>query len=154
VPGVHPADARRLRAAMELGRRLAAPAPSTTRAIQSAVDVADWFRCQMQDLSRESLHALLLDGKNRPVKHLALAEGSWNSCPVDPKVVFSACLRHAAPALILVHNHPSGDPSPSRDDLELTERLLRAGQVIGIRVLDHLIVGREGYLSLADHGFM
>lgn len=152
--GLGKARACLLRAAIELGRRLAAPALSFEKPIGCATEVAEWFRCRLQDHERECIHALLLDGKHRPVRQVRVTEGSWTSCQVDPKVVFAACLRHSAPAVILVHNHPSGDPSPSRDDLELTERMVRAGAVVGVRVLDHLIVGRGGFFSLADAGLL
>jgi len=154
LPGLDRARACTLLAALELGRRVAAPAPAADKPIGCAADVAEWFRCRLQDNSRECIYALLLDSRHRPLKSLRITEGSWTSCPVDPKVIFSACLRHQAPAVILVHNHPSGDPSPSRDDLNLTERLVRAGNVVGVRVLDHLIVGREGFLSMADAGLL
>lgn len=154
IPGLDRARASRLLAAVELGRRITAPAPSSDKPISCSAEVAEWFRCRLQDQSRECIYALLLDSKHRPLRSLRITEGSWTSCPVDPKVVFSACLRHYAPAVILVHNHPSGDPTPSRDDLNLTERLVRAGSVVGVRVLDHLIVGREGFLSMADAGLL
>jgi len=146
--------ASRLRAALEIGRRATIPAPAPGTPITCASQVAEWFRCRLKDSERECIHALLLDGKHRPMHTLRLSEGSWTCCPVDPKVVFAACLRQGAPAVILVHNHPSGDPTPSREDLELTERLVRAGQVVGVRVLDHLIVGRDGFASLADAGLI
>ena len=154
VPGLGRAGACQIKAAVELGRRLAVPAPPAGRPITRAAQVADWFRCRLQDQERECIHALLLDSKHRPLNHMRVTEGSWTSCNLDPKVVFSACLRNGAPAVILVHNHPSGDPTPSRDDLELTERMLRAGRVVGVRLLDHLIVGREGFTSLADAGLL
>ena len=154
VPGLDRDRACQIKAAVELGRRLAVPAPPAGRPISHAAQVADWFRCRLQDQERECIHALLLDSKHRPLQHMRVTEGSWTSCNVDPKVVFSACLRHGAPAVILVHNQPSGDPSPSRDDLELTERMVRAGRVVGVRLLDHLIVGREGFSSLADAGLL
>jgi DNA repair protein RadC len=154
LDGFGPARAFQLKAAVELGRRMAVPAPSRNKAIASAADVADWFRCRLQDRERECIYALLLDSKHRPLKTIRVTEGTWNSCPVDPKVVFAACLRHGAPAVILVHNHPSGDPTPSRDDLELTDRMARAGRVVGITLLDHLIVGRGGFTSLADSGLL
>jgi DNA repair protein RadC len=153
-PGIGPARARRLKAALELGRRVVLPAFPRDRALVCPIDVAEWFRGRLQDRSRESLHALLLDARNRPLSRLCLAEGTWSSCPVDPRVVFSACLRLGASAVILIHNHPSGDPSPSSDDLQITERLARAGQLLGVRVLDHLIVAREGICSLADRGLL
>jgi DNA repair protein RadC len=154
VPGLGRIKACQLKAALELGRRLAVPAPPASRPINSAAQVAEWFRCRLQDQERECIHALLLDSKHRPIIHMRVTEGSWTSCNVDPKVVFSACLRNGAPAVILVHNHPSGDPTPSRDDLKLTERMIRAGRVVGVRVLDHLIVGRGGFSSLADSGLL
>ena len=154
LPGWGKVKACTLKAAAELGKRLAAPGPPADKSIHSPSDVAHWFRCRLQDRERECFHALLLDSRHRPLKDLQVTEGTWTSCPVDPKVVFSACLRHGAPAVILVHNHPSGDPTPSRDDLELTDRMLRAGKIIGVRVLDHLIVGREGFISLSESGLM
>jgi DNA repair protein RadC len=154
LPGLGPVETVRLRAALELGRRAACSAPPGNEPITSSAQVADWFRIRLQDSQRESIHALLLDGRNRPLTHLCIIQGSWTTCPLDPKMVYSACLRHGAPALILIHNHPSGDPSPSRDDLQLTERLKRAGQVVGVRLIDHLIVGRHGICSLADRGLL
>jgi len=154
LPGLGPARARRLRAALEMGRRATLPSPPRGSPLLSAADVAHWFRGRLQDRVREGLHALLLDGKNRPMRRLVLAEGTWSSCPVDPRVVFSACLRSGAPAVLLVHNHPSGDPSPSADDVAITERMLRAGQLLGVRLVDHLIVGREGFTSLAERGLL
>lgn len=154
APGVGPARAARVLAALELGRRLAAPEPVARQPIRDSVEVARWFRTRLWDQQREGIHALLLDGKHRLLRHLWLSQGSWNTCPLDPKLVFSVCLRRGASALILVHNHPSGDPSPSREDLDLTERLARAGQILGIRLVDHVIVGQDGYCSLADAGMI
>ncbi len=154
LDGVGEARACRLKAAVEIGRRLAVPDPPRGRPIESAGDVAEWYRCRLQGFERECIHALLLDSKHRPLRQLRVSEGSWTSCHVDPKVVFAACLRDGAPAVILVHNHPSGDPTPSRDDLELTERMVRAGKLVGVTVVDHLVVGRCGYTSMADSGLI
>lgn len=154
LPGLGRARACLLKAAIELGRRAAVPAPPRERPIRSSAEVVEWFRCRLQDLEHESIHALLLDGKNRPLRSLKLAEGSWSSCPVDPRVVFSSCLRQGASSFILVHNHPSGDPHPSREDLELTERLARAGRLVNVRLIDHVIVSRGGSVSLADRGLI
>ena len=154
IDGLGPVKTCLLQAAVELGKRAVIPAPALEKSISSATEVAEWFRCHLQNIERECIHALLLDSKHRPIKHFQVTVGSWTSCPVDPKVVFAACLRNGAPAVILIHNHPSGDPTPSRDDLELTERMVRAGRVVGITVLDHLIVGREGFTSLADQGLL
>ncbi|NMB75483.1 MAG: JAB domain-containing protein [Myxococcales bacterium] len=147
-------QALRLLAAAELGRRLLSPPPPAGRAITSPEEVAEFARARLSDLDRETIHALLLDGRNRPLLWLKVADGSWNACPADPKRLFSACLLHRSPAVILVHNHPSGDPTPSRDDVELTSRMVRAGALLGVRVLDHLVVGREGYRSLARENLL
>jgi DNA repair protein RadC len=143
-----------LKAVFELGKRLTTPKLPEKKPVSSSSDVAEWFRCRLQDQERECLFALLLDAKNRPIRSLRVAEGTWTSCLVDPRVVFSECLRRRASAVILVHNHPSGDPAPSREDLELTERLVRAGSIVGVRVLDHIIVGKNGTYSAADAGVL
>ncbi len=143
-----------LKAALELGRRLAAPCPGPGTPITSSLDVAEWYRARLQDQEQERVHAVLLDAKHRVLRLERVAEGSWNHCLVDPKVLFSLCLRHRAPALILVHNHPSGDPFPSQEDLALTERLSEAGQLLDIRLIDHLIVGRAGFFSFVDAGLL
>jgi DNA repair protein RadC len=154
LPGLGPAKACLIKAAVELGKRVNFPAPSSNETISCSTDVANWLKSRLQDHEKECIIALLLDQKNRLLKKMRISEGSWNTCLVDPKVVFSACLRQGAPAVILVHNHPSGDPTPSRHDLELTERMTRAGNLVDVKVLDHIIVGREGFTSLADTGLL
>lgn len=148
------ANACQLRAVIELGRRMAVPSPSKEKPISCAADVAEWFRCRLQDQERECLHALLLDGKHHLIRSVRVTEGSWTCCPIDPKIVLAICLRHHASCFILIHNHPSGDPTPSREDYELTDRMIRASAVVGLKVLDHVVVGRNGYHSMADAGWM
>ena len=152
--GMGRAGRARLLATMELGRRLAARKPQKTDVITSSEHVARWFRVRLKDLPVETVHALLLDTAHHPLAHLCVGKGTWHSCQVDPKTVFSACLEHGASSLILAHNHPSGDPEPSRQDMSLTERLSSAGQLMGIKVLDHIIVGAEGYFSFAEAGLL
>lgn len=154
LPGLGRATATRLAAAVELGRRMASATPSPAEPIRSSTAVAAWFRGRLQDDRREGLHALLLDGQHRPLAHLCLLRGGVDWCRVDPGVVLAACLRRGAPALILVHNHPSGDPAPSGEDLRLTERMVRAAALVGIRIVDHLIVGRQGSYSMAEAGLL
>ncbi len=154
LPGLGRASATRLSAALELGRRLANAPPASSEPIRSAAAVAAWFRGRLQDDRREGLHALLLDGQHRPTAHLCLLRGGVDWCRVDPGVVLAACLRRGAPALILVHNHPSGDPAPSAEDLRLTERMVRAAALVGVRIVDHLIVGRQGSYSMAEAGVL
>ncbi|RME26276.1 MAG: DNA repair protein RadC [Deltaproteobacteria bacterium] len=154
VRGIGFARACLLKAAIELGRRAAVPAPPESRPITCSADVMEWLRCRLQDRKHEAIYALLLDAKHRVRSFVKLAEGSWSACPVDPKVVFSACLENATPCFILVHNHPSGDPQPSRQDLELTDRLTRGAHLLELRMLDHIIVSRGGCISLADRGLL
>ena len=98
--------------------------------------------------------ALLLDGKNRVIREVRISEGSLNQSIVHPREVFNPAVRESAAAVILVHNHPTGDPTPSREDLDLTRRLKEAGELMGIRVLDHVIIGDGSYVSLADRGVL
>jgi DNA repair protein RadC len=112
--------------------------------------VFETFRFLQQE-TKEHFVALHLDSKNRLVCIDLVASGSMSACIVHPREVFKSALLSSAAALILVHNHPSGDPSPSREDTEITKRLREAGDLLGVRVLDHIIIG-ETYLSMADRG--
>lgn len=154
IKGVGKASVTRLLAAQELGRRLAADEPRRPDSIKSSEQVARWFQVRIKDLPVETVHALLLDSAHHPLAHLCVGKGTWHSCQVDPKTVFSACLEHKATSVILAHNHPSGEPEPSRQDIELTERLASAGRLMGIKLLDHIIVGTHGYFSFAEAGLV
>lgn len=98
--------------------------------------------------------ALLLDGKNRILKEVRVSEGSLNQSIVHPREVFSPAVRESAAAIILVHNHPSGDPAPSREDREITRRLKDAGELMGVKVLDHIIIGDGGFVSFTALGLL
>lgn len=154
VPGVGPTKASRLVAAVELGRRVVArPLPRGTR-IGSSREVDAAVRPRLADADVEHFIAIALDAKNRPIGELEIARGGLSACPVSPADVFRALLREAAAGVVFVHNHPSGEPSPSADDVALTERLRRAGELLGVKVLDHVIIGREGYFSFLDAGLL
>jgi DNA repair protein RadC len=103
-------------------------------------------------LRKEVFCVLLLDAKHRKLREARISEGSLTASIVHPREVFAPAVRESAAALILVHNHPSGDPSPSPEDVELTRRLRQAGEIVGIRVLDHVIVGAEHHFSFVDAG--
>ncbi len=152
--GIGAANSARLLAAMELGRRLAFEKPRRPESIKSSEQVAKWFRVRLKDLPIETVHALLLNTAHHPLAHLCVGKGTWHSCQVDPKTIFSACLEYRATSLILAHNHPSGDPEPSGEDVSLTERLTKAGKLMGIKILDHIIVGTQGYFSFAEAGML
>jgi len=116
--------------------------------------VYEHFHERLRDHKRELFLALLLDSKNRLLREVRISEGSLTASIVHPREVFAPVVREAAAAVLFVHNHPSGDPQPSREDLEITRRLKEAGDLMGVRVLDHVIIGSEGYVSLADRGLL
>lgn len=152
--GVGVGKACRIVAALELGRRIASTPfePGTKLASSQEVDAA--VRSRLAPAPVEQFLAIPLDAKNRVLGELQLAVGGLTVCPVAPADVFRALLREAAAAVVFVHNHPSGEPSPSPEDVALTERLRRAGELLGVRVVDHVIVGREGYFSFLDSGLL
>lgn len=154
LPGVGPTKASRIVAAVELGRRVVTRPLTRGARIGSSRDVDAAMRPRLADADVEHFIAIALDAKNRPIGELAIARGGLSACPVSPADVFRALLREAASGVIFVHNHPSGEPSPSPDDLAITERLRKAGEILGVRVLDHIIIGREGYFSFLDAGLL
>lgn len=122
--------------------------------IASSSDVAPFVRSKIADRLTESFIAIALDSRNRPRAWTVISQGSMTACPVDAADVLRFALLAGAPALIVAHNHPSGDPSPSPEDLVLTARLVEAARVVGIRILDHIIVGEDGHFSFLDAGLM
>ncbi|MCA9577061.1 MAG: DNA repair protein RadC [Polyangiales bacterium] len=154
IRGLGPSKAARLGAALELGRRAATRRIPRGGQLLSSVDVDAALRPRLAASRVEEFLALPLDAKNRPTGELRIALGGRSSCPVDPAEVFRRLLREAASGVIFVHNHPSGEPSPSPEDMALTARLVDAGELLGIRVLDHIIIAAEGYFSFLDSGLM
>jgi DNA repair protein RadC len=152
VPGMGNAKAARVLAALELGRRLVSQQGDERPQVRSAADVAGIMMPRLRDSVREEFVALLLDTKHRVIENKTISIGHLNASLVHPRELFRECVRRSAAAVILVHNHPSGDPSPSPDDLSLTKRLEEAGRLLGITVLDHVIVGDNRYISLRERG--
>jgi len=128
-----------------------APAYLETTRFVSAQQVYELF-LDLRREPKEHFMALHLDGKNRIICFELVSLGSLNQSVVHPREVFKSALLSSAAALILIHNHPSGDPSPSSEDCKITQRLREAGDLLGIKVLDHLVVGDSSYYSFADHG--
>jgi len=150
--GIGPAKAASLLASFELARRIAAHRLRPGQALCSPADVAAAFRPRLRDAAHERFVAVLLDGRHRVLRDVVVSQGTLTASLVHPREVFRPALREAAAALILVHNHPSGDPSPSREDAEVTRRLARAGRLLGIEVVDHVIVAEQGFSSLRERG--
>lgn len=154
VSGTGPAKAAGVKAAFELACRFKARRLESNERYTSPQQVFDHYHYAYRDRRKEYFLALLLDGKNRIIREVQISEGSLNQSIVHPREVFSIAVRESAAAIILVHNHPTGDPSPSREDLEITRRLREAGDLMGIKVLDHIIIGDEAFLSFSAQGLM
>ena len=148
--GMGEAKAASLKAAIELGRRLTIQEPETRPAIGSPADAAALVQYEMGALEQEHLRAILLDTRNKVVEIAEIYRGTVNSAHVRVAEVFTQAVRKNAAALILVHNHPSGDPTPSPDDLALTKAVREAGHLLDIEVLDHLVIGQGRYISMKE----
>ncbi len=154
VKGAGLAKAASVKAALELGKRFRSRRMETMERFTSPRQVFDYFHHAYRDARKEYFFVLLLDGKNRIIRKVPISEGSLNQSIVHPREVFNPAVRDSAAAVILIHNHPTGDPAPSREDTEITRRLKEAGDLLGIRVLDHIIIGDERYTSFADLGLL
>lgn len=152
VPGVGRARHRRVVAALELGRRAAHPPPQERAPVLQPEDALAWLQPRLHGLAREELHALFLDRRHRPIACRRLTVGSDRFTVVDPRQVFREALGVGAAALVLAHNHPSGDPTPSPQDHDVTRRVAQAGDTVGVALVDHLVVASEGWTSLRAAG--
>jgi DNA repair protein RadC len=152
LPGVGTAKAAQLVAAFELGRRLLADWPSARWSIRGPRDVADRLILQMGGLEREELRVVILDTKNHVLRVATVYQGNVSASLVRVGELYRDAVRLNAASIILVHNHPSGDPTPSPDDLHLTAEALAAGRVLDIALLDHLVIGHDAFVSLRDRG--
>ena len=150
TPGVGPVKASRIQAALEIGRRAVSEKRRMGTVFQISRDVFEKYSVRLRDAKQETFTVILLDTKNRFLREETVALGSLNQSIVHPREVFRPAIQGAAASVILVHNHPSGDPSPSDEDVRVTERLVEAGKLVGIRVLDHIIVGEGRYFSFFD----
>lgn len=152
VKGIGPAKAVEIKAALEVGRRLMATAPQERLRVTSPADAANLLMSEMAFLEQEHLRAILLDTRNKVLNTPTIYIGSLNTSVVRIGEIFRAAIKENAAALIVAHNHPSGDPSPSPEDITVTRQLNQAGQLLDIDVLDHIIIGRQKYVSLKERG--
>ncbi len=152
LPAVGTSKACTLLAAIELGRRIATLPPEDRPSVSSPAQAAALVQYEMSALDQEHLRVLLLDTRNRLVHIAEVYRGSLNTSLVRIGEVFREALRHNAAGLIVVHNHPSGDPSPSPEDVALTRSLVEAGKLLDLQVLDHLIIGQGRFVSLRERG--
>lgn len=154
ISGVGPAKAVVLHAALELGRRMAAEARSIGEPVSGPMDVYRLFAPRLEDLPVEEFHVAVLDTQHRLERDVTITRGLLSASLVHPREVFREAIAERAASIILVHNHPSGDPTPSADDRKATSQLVAAGKLLDIPVHDHVIIGRGRYASFAESGLL
>ncbi|HEX2210977.1 MAG TPA: DNA repair protein RadC [Longimicrobium sp.] len=154
VPGIGPAKAAKILAALDLGRRAVQEVRRDVHRFSSARDVFEHVHVRMRDLRHEEFHVLLLNAQNELLGMERVAQGTVDTCPVHIRDVFGPALREGAHSMVAVHNHPSGEPRPSPDDRVLTASMERAAALLGVRLLDHIIIGEQRYWSFSEEGQM
>lgn len=157
IKGIGSAKLAQLKAAFELGRRLMscqAEGGESKPSFKKSSDVFDYYRPKFYGLKKERFLCAMLDTKNRIFKETIVSEGTLTSSLVHPREVFRSAIKEASASVLFLHNHPSGDTTPSRDDIAITERLVQTGKIVGIEVLDHIIISDSGYLSLFEKGYI
>lgn len=150
--GLGEAKAAQIKAAIELGRRLPQEEPEERLVINSPADAAGLVMYEMSALEQEHMRVLLLDRRNRVLAQDDLYRGSVSASQVRVGEIFKSAIRRNASGIIVVHNHPSGDPTPSPDDIAVTRAIVQAGKLLDIEVLDHLVIGQSGFVSLKEKG--
>jgi DNA repair protein RadC len=154
VKGIGSAKAATLSAAFELARRNQSQKSGAKVSFKRSAEVSEHYLPLMRDLRKEVFKVLLLNRANRLIKEVTISEGTLEASIVHPRDVFREALLEPAAGIILIHNHPSGNASPSEEDLRITKQLVEAGRLLGIKVYDHIILAGEGYRSLADDGLI
>ncbi len=152
APGLGPARVALVRAVGEIARRALERRVAPHAPLRTSAEVYRHCGARLAALRKEQFHVLLLDGKNRLIKDVRISEGSLTASLVHPREVFVPVIEESAAAVILVHNHPSGDPTPSAEDVAITDRLRKVGELMGVSVLDHVVIGEGRYVSFADEG--
>jgi DNA repair protein RadC len=150
IDGIGPAQAARLKAALEIGSRLMAEPPEEKYQIRAPSDAAHVLMSMLSNKPREQFVVLALDTRNQILHQEILYSGTLNSSVVRTAEVFAIALEHNAASIFVAHNHPSGDPSPSPEDVAITRRLVEAGKLLGVEVLDHLVIGQNRYISMRE----
>ncbi len=152
--GLGRVSALRVVAALALGRRMEVRPLTAGALLRSSSEIFEHFHARLRGLKKERFLIVLLDGKNRVIREDLVSEGILTASLVHPREVFASAIRESAGGIVLVHNHPSGDPEPSAEDLEVTQRLCAVGELVGIRVLDHVVIGDGRYVSFLERGLI
>jgi len=150
--GLGDAKAAQIKAAIELGRRLTLESPDERSSINSPADAAALVSYEMSALEQEHLRVMLLDRRNQVLETVEIYKGSVNSSQVRVGEIFKEAVRKNASAIVVIHNHPSGDPTPSPDDVAVTRAIVQAGKLLDVEVLDHLVIGQGKWVSLKERG--
>lgn len=160
IDGIGPAKAAQIKAALEIGKRLYKESAQKQKRIKEPDDVisyvAEYYGPYLRDAKKEFFYVILLDIKNKPIHNVEISKGSINASVVDPKEIIKEVTVRSASSVILVHNHPSGDIEPSGEDINLTNRIIDACNIVGIKILDHIIIGknRDDYYSFTKCGLI
>jgi DNA repair protein RadC len=154
VKGIGRAKAAEIAAAIELGRRVSNLAPEKRDSVTCPRDVAELLMSEMRFLAKEHFRVLLLSTKNQVIRNELVSIGTLNASLVHPRELFRSAVQRSCASVILAHNHPSGDPTPSSEDISLTTRVAQAGKVLGIEVLDHIVIGDNTFVSLKEKGVL
>src|SRR3989344_8807208 len=146
IKGIGPSKAMQLLAMAELGKRYS-QSKNPINKISRAQDVFDLFHERLKDKKQEEFYVLMLNSKNNIIKEQFIYKGTLNATIIEPREIFKEALKNSAAKIILIHNHPSGDPSPSKEDVDITKKIKEAGQIVDIKVLDHIIIGNGSWWS-------
>lgn len=152
-PGLGPSRAAQVLAALELGKRAQRTSDRRPK-LRTPVEIDAYLRPQIALMRREVFHVLCFNSRNVLLRDVRVAEGTTNLCPVDPREVFATAINCHATGIVLAHNHPSGDPQPSTQDVALTRQLAEGARILGLRMLDHIVLGESGFVSFLEHGLL
>ena len=154
IPGIGKVKAMQILCIAELSKRLASAKVEDKISFHSPASIADYYMERMRHLSREEMILIFFNGKNKVIKELTVSVGTVNQTVASPRELFLEALRCEAVSVLMIHNHPSGDPTPSRQDILTTKRMKEAGEFLGIPLCDHIIIGDQTYLSFREEHMM
>lgn len=150
IKGIGQCKAVQILAAVELGKRVVLENIDEKKKVTSPLDIVDFFMADMKNLKKEHFKIVMLDTKNHIIGVEEVSVGNLNSSIVHPREVYKQAIKRSSASIILIHNHPSGDPTPSKEDINITRRLMESGEILGIKVLDHIIIGNKKHISLKE----
>jgi len=154
IKGISTAKAVQIKAGLEIGKRSLSRKKPIQKKFKSSKEIADYYMPYLKNLKKEIFKVVLLNGRNKFIKDVTISQGSLNASLVHPREIIKEAIKESASALIFIHNHPSGEPKPTKSDMEITNRLIKACDLVGLRVLDHIIIGDNKYVSFLDKGLI